>query len=257
MSTMAQAWSQPEPPKTFSLRDFGGDVALYVHGGLHAEVPTEHGVKPACRGTFILLTGRAAGSVNEDVMVWGKMGTQFAAEPPGSIKLGRIRVDRATTFEPFTTYDEQLASQWMAANPGLLAHLRDAAVATFHTRAAEMQQMGGQTHAGRTSPQFQPPPPPQGYGAPPMPAVAQAPPAYAPVGTPAPAPMPPLPNTPAAYQQGLSGPYNGAQPAPQGQPPPPPAPPVNATMASLEAYQPAPATYPPQPPQAQPEAPPF
>lgn len=271
--TQPRAWSNPDPPRTFSPRDFGGDVAFYIHGGYHSEVPTQNGVKPAARGTFVLLTGRMANGVFDDTMVWGNMGSQFIETRPGEVKLGRIRVDRATTFDVPSQYDESVAGMWVQQNPGRLEALARDAVANFNMRAAEMLKSGGQTGSGRVqpSPQFQPQPQPQ-----PQPQYQQAPPGYGPppeyLQAPPQAPQPQY-GPPPGYPQGGAPPMPQAQLQSYGVPGPNPVPlpgttayqqaqqqapppnggqaPQSATLASMQPQQPPPV------PAGQSEQPPF
>lgn len=133
-------WTKPNPPTTFNLKDNPGDVALFVLGGQHQQVNTRHGVKPAWRMTVVMLTGRHAGVVNDDVLLFGNAGSQFRDLPEGHVTLGRISVrDQGVAIDDPSTYDNQVAEQWMAANPGVLDRLRHEAVLNYRTQDVKVR----------------------------------------------------------------------------------------------------------------------
>jgi hypothetical protein len=207
---MSMPWSRPDPPATFSIGDHAGEVVIVIVGGYHEAVSTRSfGEKPAARVSVVLLTGRNAGSIFEDVMFFGqKLASQFRTAPPGHVVLGRVtKVDKSVTIEPGSTYDEQTGMAWMNAFPGKLDALRAEAVRNFAEQAREMANKPNGGGNVAPSQQFVPPDanhqaslrpdagnipaaPAQAY------ATAPAPPAAQPAQWLAPAPTPPAP-TPA------------------------------------------------------------
>lgn len=208
---MTSPWAVPAPVSQFSLKDADGDTVIWLHGGLHQSVPTrDFGQKPAARGTVIVLTGRFAGQVEEDQMIFSARPLgQISQLQPAAAMLCRVRVNRSMSFDPPGAYEEQIAAQWMAAHPGELDRLRQAAVAMFHQAerrlitAMPLQHGPAQSPLppswatgpvpGAPSAPYAPQPAPQPvYGPPwPTPAPAPAPPAFAPAPAGQAAPMQP------------------------------------------------------------------
>jgi hypothetical protein len=149
-------FKQPAPPATFSMGDHIGEVVLAIMGGYHNAVPTkDYGVKPAASLTIVILTGRSAGVVVDDVMLFGKACSQFENAQPGDVVLCKIaKVGRANVFQPGSSYDEQLAQQWIAQT-GRLDELRAKAPQNY---TEQIKQLAEQARGnGSTSPQFVPP----------------------------------------------------------------------------------------------------
>lgn len=156
----------PDPPAVFKPRDFVGDVCMFIIGGYHEELPTENwGVKPAERVTAIMMTGRSAGKVYEDIVLFGqRQSSQFAEKAPGSAVLCRIsKAGNAINFDNASPYDYETANNWIAANGVRFDKLRQDAISNFQRACQDMQSNGGQQQqrstsqpAGGTSPQFQP-----------------------------------------------------------------------------------------------------
>lgn len=133
-------WTKPNPPTTFNLKDNPGDVALFILGGQHQQVNTRHGVKPAWRMTVVMLTGRRAGVIHDDVLLFGNAGSQFMDLPEGHVTLGRITVrDQAVSVDDPSTYDNQVAEQWMQAHPGQLDRLRNDAVRNYREQDVKIR----------------------------------------------------------------------------------------------------------------------
>ena len=148
---------QPEPVVRFDAADNAGEVVLVIIGGHHPQFRTAYGVKPASRVTVVMLTGRHAGTVFDDVMFFGDQSSQFRDMPGGDVALSRIVArGKGITYEPGSAYDGQLAAKWISDNPTLLDELRGDAVRNFReqsSRVAERLAGGGPV---ASSPQFQP-----------------------------------------------------------------------------------------------------
>ena len=226
-------WNRPEPVTTFDWTDFVNDTVIWVHAGLHERVKTQqYGEKQAARGSLIVLSGRYAGEVFDDRLVFGtRLLSQFRAMQPGTFVLGRmVKSGQSVSMDPGAAYDEQLANQWVSAYPGRIEAVVRDALANFAERAREMAngpvgQSSAPPPAQWQAPQAQPPAYPQpqaqpGYGPPAQPgAPAYMPqPTYPPLAAP---PAMPAQAPPQQYGQPGSAPAQApyaAPPVPQAQP---------------------------------------
>jgi hypothetical protein len=157
---MSYPLQQPDPPAVFKVAEFIGDVAIFLIGGYHETLATEKFTSPAARVTVVMLTGRTAGKVYEDAILWGQRQTsQFQDKQPGSAVLCRITKNgNAYTFEPGSSYDAELANNWIAANALRFDQLRMDAVKHFNRACADLAQQGiRQSPAPQASPQWTPP----------------------------------------------------------------------------------------------------
>jgi hypothetical protein len=151
---------RPDPPATFSASDFANEVVLVVVGGYHPEVQTrDYGVKPASRVSIVMLTGRTAGTIYEDVMLFGaKQSSQFRDMAGGDVVLCRIvKSGKAIVFDPGSAYDEQQAGAWVAANAARLEQLRADSVRNFQEQCARLREDGNAPpngHLPAPAPQF-------------------------------------------------------------------------------------------------------
>jgi hypothetical protein len=151
---------RPEPPATFSASDYANEVVLVVIGGYHPEIKTrDYGVKPAMRVSIVMLTGRTAGTVYEDVMLFGaKQSSQFRDMQGGDVVLSRIvKNGKAIVFDPGSAYDEQQAGVWIQGNAARLEQLRADAVRNFQEQCQRMREDGTAPPNGympAASPQF-------------------------------------------------------------------------------------------------------
>jgi hypothetical protein len=231
----APQWNRPEPVQTFSIGDLAGETVIWIHGGYHEGIVTRsYGVKPAVRGTWIVLTGRQAGEVIDDSMIFSaKLLSQVRAMVPGTWVLGRIaKQDKSITLDIATGYDENVANQWVAGNPGRLERLAGDAVRTFAEEARKLTLAPGAPGVA-PSVQWQPTAPP-----PPPVAPVQMPPQGPPnAGAPVhPSQAGYVPQTPPQADYGYGAPV---PPPPTSAPPqsygPPPAPPTSAILESMSA----------------------
>ena len=230
-------WDNPDPVVMFDWKDFGGEVIFWITGGHHENFETRHGVKPASRGTVVVLSGRQAGKSFEDVLTFGRIQTQIAEKPPGAVTLCRVKSDgKSTTLDVPGGYDSNVAAAWYQGNPGVLDQLRAEAVQNFSVKSVELKAPVMAVPA--SMPQWQPQPaqPSQWSGQAVPPLLPTPPPPQAQPGPPQWGPMPPP-----------------AQPVPSGQVLMPniaasPATALNATLASM---------YPATQPVPQSEQPPF
>jgi len=194
----------PDPPATFKVSDFAGEVVLIVIGGYHEGIATQnYGVKPAERVSIVMLTGRTAGKIYEDVVLFGqKQASQFQEKTPGAVIVSRIvKNGQSVTFESGSDYDRDLAQRWIAQSGQRLSQLQNDTVRNFHEQA---RQLGTQS-------------------------------SYAPSG-PTPEPAPAWdPNKVTAAPTGGNGPLPGDQPLPLEMP-------TDATRQSLQSPTGAPAT---------------
>lgn len=158
---MSYPLRRPDPPATFSTKDFAGEVVLTVIGGYHPEVKTrEYGIKPAERVSIVMLTGRTAGTIYEDVMLFGaKQSSQFRDMKAGDVVLCRIvKNGNAVSFEPGSAYDEQQAGAWIDANAGRLEQLRDDTARNFDEQVRRLRDEDDSPPSRpQSSPQFTPP----------------------------------------------------------------------------------------------------
>jgi hypothetical protein len=160
---MSYPLRRPEPPATFTIGDFDGQIVLVVIGGYHEQVPTaEYGMRPAERCSVVMLTGPTSGRIYEDVMLFGnKLSSQFSAMEPGDVALCRIiQKGRGTQFAEGNSYDEQMANQWIASNLARVDQLRADTVRKF--------QEGREQIAKELAARQQPPPMAQTPSAPPV-----------------------------------------------------------------------------------------
>jgi hypothetical protein len=152
----------PDPPATFKTSDFAGEVVLVVIGGYHEGIATQqYGTKPAERVSIVMLTGRTAGKIYEDVVLFGqKQASQFQEKRPGSLQLCRIvKNGQSVTFDPGSDYDRDLAQRWIATNGQRLAMLQNDTVRNFHEQARQLGTQGSYASSGPTpepSPQWDP-----------------------------------------------------------------------------------------------------
>lgn len=157
---MSYPLRRPDPPSTFNAQDHVNEVILYIHGGYHPEVPTkEYGIRPVSQGSVVLLSGRMAGSIFEDIMLYGPKSSQFRDWPGGDVSICRImKKGNGTIFDPASNYDEQQANQWISANGSRLEKLRADSVKSYKERAVDIrEQLGtGQLGLPKASPQFEP-----------------------------------------------------------------------------------------------------
>jgi len=140
---MTFTFRDPDPPAQFKPADNAGEVILVIHGGYHPAVPTrEYGIKPAARGTVVVLTGKLADTVIEDVVFFGaRQSSQFKNAPGGDVLLCRIVKDgRAINYEPGSAYDRKVAEHWIENNTDELEVLRDAAVRNFAEQCARVDE---------------------------------------------------------------------------------------------------------------------
>jgi len=157
---MSYPLRNPDPVANFKAKDFIGDVVIYVHGGYHEAIHTEqYGSKPAVRGTMISLTGRTAGTIYEDVVLWPKQCSQFRDFGPGEVGVSRIvQSGRATVFDVPSGYDIDMAQKWISDNHQRLETLKHDAVRNFHEQSENLAKDSGRSSGPepRTSPQFRP-----------------------------------------------------------------------------------------------------
>ena len=158
---MSYPLEKPDPPAIFKVSEFIGEVAIFLIGGYHETLPTEKFTSPAERVTVIMLTGRTAGKVYEDAILWGqRQSSQFMDKAQGSAVLCRITKNgNAYNFEPGSGYDTELANNWIAANGVRFDQLRMDAIKQFQRACAELAQQGIQTRpqGPPPSPQWTPP----------------------------------------------------------------------------------------------------
>lgn len=152
------AWESPDPPAVFTASDLVGEVIIVIKGGYHPAVATkEYGTKPALRATVVLLTGRAAGTVYDDVMLWSKQASQFRDNRDGGASVCRILAKgKSTVFEPASDYDKQMASHWVGKNAHRFEQLRLDAMRNFREAAIQMEQNGQTGSRPDPSPQYTP-----------------------------------------------------------------------------------------------------
>jgi hypothetical protein len=215
-------WDHPAPVVVFNWADFPGEVILWIVGGHHESFATQHGVKPATRGSVIVLSGRHAGKVFEDVLMFGRIQTQVADKPPGNVSLARVKADGKTiTLDTPGGYDSDVAAAWHRTNPAVLDRVRAEAVNNFHAQAVQIAARGAtaaQLNAPPAQPQWTPPPAGPSSTMASLYQAAQ------------PETQVPMPGTPTAW--------SNAPTEQQGQVPPPP--PPGAWHPSQGAPQPAP-----------------
>ena len=153
---MTYPLSEPDPPAQFKPADSPGEVILVIHGGHHPSIATEsYGIKPGSRGTVVMLTGRQAGMVIDDVVLFGRQSSQFKDKAGGDVVLCRIVKDgKKITYEPGSEYDKKVAQHWIDANGDALEDLRVAAVRNFHEQCERVEEglrNGGRHNATETT----------------------------------------------------------------------------------------------------------
>lgn len=178
---MSYPLENPDPPATFKAADFAGEVVLVVIGGYHEGIATQqYGTKPAERVSVVMLTGRTAGKIYEDVVLFGqKQASQFQEKRNGAVLVTRIvKNGQSVTFEEHPSdYDRDLAQRWIGQNGARLAQLQNDTVRNFHEQARQLGSQSSYAPSGPTpepSPQWDPSQAasqttPNGGGAQPMP----------------------------------------------------------------------------------------
>jgi hypothetical protein len=124
---------KPEPPTIYTATDHDGQVILWIQGGFHPAVNTDdYGTQPAVRGTVVMLTGKAANTAYDNVMLWRKTAGQFASMEPGEVALCRIaKSGKGVVYNEGAEYDESMAEHWMSKNANRLDLLRKEAVRSY------------------------------------------------------------------------------------------------------------------------------
>jgi len=155
---MSYEFGNPAPPRSFKAVEYGGDVVIVIKGGVHEAVKTaDYGVKPATRVTVIVLTGRDAGEVFEDVLLWSKQHETFRDEPQGKAVLCRIvAAGRGAAFDKASDYDRKVAGAWIDENRPLFDKLLNETVGNFHDRDRDMASSPGRSDSTPTARQYAP-----------------------------------------------------------------------------------------------------
>lgn len=157
---MSYDFGNPVPPRSFKAVDYPGDVVIVIKGGVHDAIKTaEYGTKPATRVTVIMLTGKEAGEVFEDALLWNKQHETFREEPPGKAVLCRIVAQgRGAMFDVASPYDRKVAGAWVDENRPLFDKLLAETVGNFHDREREIAEAEQRSASSApTARQFEPP----------------------------------------------------------------------------------------------------
>lgn len=155
---MSYEFGNPAPPRNFKAADYLNEVVIVIKGGVHEAIKTQdYGVKPATRVTVVMLTGRDAGEVFEDALLWSKQHDTFRDEPAGKATLCRILPQgRGAIFDVASSYDRKMASEWIEENKTLFEKLLAEAVGNFNDREREMAESSSRRDDTPRARQFSP-----------------------------------------------------------------------------------------------------
>jgi len=155
---MSYEFGNPAPPRSFKAVEYLGDVVIVIKGGVHDAIKTQDfGVKPATRVTVIVLTGRDAGEVFEDVLLWSKQHETFRDEPQGKAVVCRIMAaGRGASFDVVSDYDRKQATAWVEDNRALFDKLLAETVGNFRDKDQEMAESSRRSDSTPTARQYTP-----------------------------------------------------------------------------------------------------
>jgi hypothetical protein len=139
---MSAPWGNPPPPDRRGYHDFIGRPVITIVGGVRRDVPSQWGVRDLPHVSIVSLVGPDAGFVYSDIIVFTtRIAGRLKASEPGAVILSKV-VDKgkAPDIDDPDQWDQQAATSWFNANPGLLDQLRQGAINDFHAFLAKPQQ---------------------------------------------------------------------------------------------------------------------